>query len=235
MTHFLRLSSLLLLFSLTACITPQNPLDSISVPEPENPDLAYYFFRGARVVLKNRTDDFPQARQDLEQVIAADRQLLIPEAYPFLTACYQQLGLLDSADWIYETAQQRLEQPLIAKLYGDDFKRWQASYPEFPEEFTSREYRLLDKEPEPVGGYQTLYARLEYPEMARNMNRSGMSFLSFVIEADGTLSNLQLLKSSYPDLDEAALAVVQQVAWQPAVYHNRPVSFQLVIPIVFRL
>jgi len=225
----------LLIFVLNTCITPQNPLAGIDIPPPTNPDLAYYFFSGARIVLRQQTADLPQARQNLELVITTDQTLLFPEAYPLLIGCYQQLGIADSAAWIYPTAQQLLETHQLAQRYATDFDRWAAEYPKLPTEFTAKDYHLLDSPAEPAGGYMALYRHLEYPEMAKNMNRTGVSYLTFVVEADGSLTNLSVLKSSAPDLDEAALAAVRSTNWEAAVYRQRPVPLQLVIPVVFRL
>jgi len=229
---------LLLLFSIVLwnCIAPRNPLAGIDIPEPERADPIYYFFRGAKVILFKDTEKLEQARKDLEQVIKADQTILYPEAYPFLVECYQQLGIGDSAAWIYAEAIQKmaLNQKLDAKL-SPRFESWQSVYPSFPEEFQAKDYRLLDASPEPVGGFRTLYRNLEYPEMAGSMNRTGVSYFSIMIEADGSLSDVQLLLSSYPDLDEAALAAINKTVWIPAKYDERPVPYQLVYPIMFRL
>ena len=93
----------------------------------------------------------------------------------------------------------------------------------------------MDSGPEPVGGFQRLYQILEYPEMAQEMNRTGISWFAIIIEADGTLSDVQLLKSSYPDLDDAALKAINSSDWVAAKYHERPVTFQIILPIQFRL
>lgn len=68
---------------LSHCIAPQNPLAGIDIPEPENADEGYYFFRAARVVRYKQKDKLVQARNDLERVIKADQRILYPEAYPY--------------------------------------------------------------------------------------------------------------------------------------------------------
>jgi len=218
------------------CVALRNPLAGIDIPEPQNADPIYYFFRGARVIRFKDKENLEQARKDFERVIQADQNIQYPEAYPFLVECYQQLGMGDSASWIYPKAMQRFEgsEKLSSKL-SDRFESWQAVYPAFPQEFQDKDYKLLDSPPEPVGGFQALYQNLEYPEMARSMNRSGASYFSIMIEANGSLSDVQLLLSSYPDLDEAALTAIHKTKWMPAKYDDRPVPFQLVYPIMFRL
>ncbi|MCF7922026.1 MAG: energy transducer TonB [Candidatus Marinimicrobia bacterium] len=223
-----------LLFS--SCIAPQNPLAGIDIPVPGNADESYYFFRGAKTILFKQNDDLTQAKKDLERVIKLDQYILYPEAYPFLVEVYHRLEISDSASWIYPEAFRKIESdPNLAEKYSQRFKTWQKSYPEFPAEFLEKDYRLLDSAPEPVGGYQYLYQILEYPEMAQSMNRTGVSYFSIIIEVDGSLGEVQLLKSSYPDLDEAASKAIHDCNWVAAKYDERPVTFQIILPIQFRL
>lgn len=221
---------------LSHCIAPQNPLAGIDIPEPANADEGYYFFRATRVVRYKQEDQLTQARLDLERVIAADQRILYPEAYPFLVEVYNRLEISDSSAWIYPEAFAKIEsdQKLSAKYTGR-FEAWQKVYPEFPPEFLERDYMLLDSGVEPVGGYQYLYQILVYPEMAQSMNRTGISWYSVIIEADGTLSDVELIKSSYPDLDEAGLKAINDCNWVAAKYDERPVTFQIILPIHFRL
>ena len=221
---------------LSHCIAPQNPLAGIDIPEPANADEGYYFFRAARVVRFKQNDELSQARADLERVIAADQRILYPEAYPLLVEVYNQLGLSDSSAWIYPAALAKMEaDQKLSEKFSTRFAAWQKVYPEFPAEFQERDYKLLDAGVEPVGGYQYLYQILEYPEMAREMNRTGVSWYSILIEADGTLAEVQLLKSSYPDLDKAALEAIKACDWVAAQYDDRPVTYQIILPIYFRL
>lgn len=221
---------------LSNCIAPQNPLDGIDIPEPANADEGYYFFRGAKVILYKQKDELEQARSDLERVIKADQYMLYPEAYPYLVEVYNRLEKSDSSAWIYPEVLAKMEaDPRLAEKYGERFKTWQTEYPAWPAEFKDPEYKLLDSSVEPVGGYQYLYRILEYPEMAKEMNRTGISWFSIIVEADGSVSDVQLLKSSYPDLDEAALKAINTCDWVPAKYHERPVTFQIILPIHFRL
>ena len=226
---------LILSFVISGCIAPRNPLEGIDIPEPDEPDLIYYFLRGSSATFYKQNEKLAQARQDLEQVIELDGHILYPEAYPFLVECYAQLELSDSSEWIYPEAFHKMEQhPILAKKYAELFHGWQESYPSFPEEFQKKDYSLLDTTAVPVGGIQRFYSILEYPEMAKNMNRSGITWLCFMVEADASLTNLLVLKSSYPDLDEAAMDAVQKMTWMPAKYRGKPIPYQMIMPVFFR-
>lgn len=229
-------SQIIITFLISSCAAPQVPWAGVEIYEPENYDEAYYFFRSARVIKFKESDYLDQARLDLERIVKANQTILFPEAYPLLVEAYNQLGLVDSSGWIYPHAFAKLEaDPKLATKYLQRFESWQAAYPSYPTEFQSADYKLLESSAEPVGGYQHIYRILEYPEMAREMNRTGVSWYAILIEADGTVSNVQLLKSSYPDLDEAALKAINECDWVAAKYDGRPVTFQVIYPIYFRL
>ena len=231
-----KLPILVLTLILSNCIATQNPLADVEIPVPANAEPSFYFFRGAQAIFYKQEAKLSQAKDDLELVISVDETIQFPEAYPLLVECYQRLGIIDSAGWIYTEALFKFESsPAIKDSHSTSFQRWQASYPEFPAEFLERDYRLLDSGPEAVGGYGQLYHNLKYPEMARSMNRSGTSYFSFMVHPDGSISDLKLIKSSYPDLDESAKTAITKTAWIPAKYRGKPVSFQMILPIVFRL
>ena len=221
---------------LSHCIAPQNPLAGIDIPEPTNADENYYFFRGAKAIIFKQEDQLAQARLDLERVIKADQRILYPEAYPYLVEVYNRLEISNSSTWIYPEAFKKIEaDQKLTETFSERFANWEKAYPAFPPEFLEKDYKLLDSGVEPSGGYQYLYQILEFPEMAREMNRTGVSWYSIIIEADGTLSDVQLLKSSYPDLDEAGLTAINACTWVAAQYDERPVTFQVILPIHFRL
>ena len=60
--------------------------------------------------------------------------------------------------------------------------------------------------------------------------------LTFVIEADGEVSNIQVKKSVEPSLYREALRVANFITrWEPAMKNGKPVRAMIGIPIVFKL
>lgn len=79
-------------------------------------------------------------------------------------------------------------------------------------------------------------ARLSYPELARENNIQGTVTVSFVIEKDGRLTNIQVLKSPDKTLsDEAVKVLAKSPKWEPARQRNMPVRFRYTLPVVFKL
>lgn len=78
--------------------------------------------------------------------------------------------------------------------------------------------------------------RIRLPEAARQEGVvSGSVFVNFVIERDGTLSNVRILRSSHPSLNEEAIRVLMSSPrWIPGMHHSAPVRISYNLPILFR-
>jgi TonB family protein len=79
---------------------------------------------------------------------------------------------------------------------------------------------------------------LHYPPDARQKGKQGTVFVTFHINADGTIDkeSVSVLKSVYPSLDAEAVRVVKKLPpWIPATKLGKPVRSQSVMPIKFLL
>lgn len=77
---------------------------------------------------------------------------------------------------------------------------------------------------------------VKYPEIAQENNIQGRVYVSFVIERDGTPSNVQIARSVDPALDREAVRVVSRMPkWNPGKQRGRPVRQKFTIPVLFRL
>ncbi|MGI4864785.1 MAG: energy transducer TonB [Janthinobacterium lividum] len=101
-------------------------------------------------------------------------------------------------------------------------------------------YLVVEKMPEFAGGTEALmrYLRnhLRYPSEALRAQAEGRVYVSFVVQADGTIADVSILKGLGFGLDEEAQRVVRQMpAWTPGQqsHHAVPVGFNL--PITFRI
>lgn len=106
---------------------------------------------------------------------------------------------------------------------------------------TNEPYLLADPMPSFNGGgtldfCRWVQERLRYPHEAVIYGIEGHVVVSFVVEADGKVSNAEVLASPDPTLSEAALSVVRQSPrWIPGRLDGRPVRVRLSIPIDFNL
>ena len=91
-----------------------------------------------------------------------------------------------------------------------------------------------------VGGREGLInflaQNLQYPEEAKKAKVEGKVVVKFVVEADGTVSNPEILSSVNKELDEEAIRVVKKMPkWMPGRQHGKGVRTQQVLPFIFKL
>lgn len=77
---------------------------------------------------------------------------------------------------------------------------------------------------------------IKYPHNAKINKIQGRVVLQFVVEADGSISNLSVLRSPDDELSAEALRVIKQSPnWEPGLQYGVPVRVSYVVPISFSL
>ena len=75
-----------------------------------------------------------------------------------------------------------------------------------------------------------------YPKEAQDNGQQGVVILEFVVEEDGTISNITVVKSVCPTLDEEAIRVVKAMPkWKPGETNGRKSRSYFQLPITFSL
>jgi periplasmic protein TonB len=76
--------------------------------------------------------------------------------------------------------------------------------------------------------------RTIYPQVAQDNGIQGKVGVSFVVERDGAVSNVKIVKSVNPILDtEAVKAIIASPQWSPGLQRGRPVRVRFTITLVF--
>ena len=90
---------------------------------------------------------------------------------------------------------------------------------------------------EASAGFREYVAKnLQYPEEAVKKGIEGKIYVSFIIEKDGTTSNVKILRGVNPLLDQEALRVVKNAtSWTPGKQKGEAVSVSFVFPVMFKL
>jgi len=103
------------------------------------------------------------------------------------------------------------------------------------------ELTVVEQMPEFPGGQnaliQYLSQNIRYPLIAKENKIQGRTLVSFVVENDGKISNVQVLRSSGDMmLDREAMRVIRTMPrWRPGYMKGQPVRVQYQIPITFKL
>ncbi len=78
--------------------------------------------------------------------------------------------------------------------------------------------------------------RLRYPQIAQENGISGRVTLSFVIERDGSLTNIEVLQTPDRSLSEEAIRVLKtSPKWEPGKQRNQPVRVKYTLPVAFQI
>lgn len=99
---------------------------------------------------------------------------------------------------------------------------------------------IPDKNPEFPGGlgemYQFLHDNIRYPQAAIDLGISGTVFVNFVVEKDGSITSVHVLRGIGGGCDEEAIRVVQQMhKWNPGFKDGKRVRVSFNIPVKFTL
>lgn len=98
----------------------------------------------------------------------------------------------------------------------------------------------MEQLPEYPGGMvefmKWLTAMLKYPDAALKRKIEGKVMVSFIVNADGSISDIKLVKGAHKLLDDEALRVVRLMPkWKPGLEGGRPCRTMISIPIVFEI
>ncbi|MDR3695858.1 TonB family protein [Mucilaginibacter sp.] len=98
----------------------------------------------------------------------------------------------------------------------------------------------LDVMPEPIGGDKAwakfLSKNLRYPGQAQEDGIDGKVIVSFIIEKDGTLSNITVIKPAGNGFDEEAVRVLKLAkAWKPGMQNGQAVRVKYMLPVNFQV
>ena len=91
-----------------------------------------------------------------------------------------------------------------------------------------------------IGGYmamqQFIQSRIKYPQDAIELGIQGKVFVQFVVETDGSVSNIQVVRGVYESLDKEAVRLVRNMPkWIPGEVRARKVRTYARLPITFIL
>jgi TonB family protein len=104
----------------------------------------------------------------------------------------------------------------------------------------SKIFTSVEKMPEFPGGldqfYKFLGRTLNYPYLAKRNGVQGRVIVAFVVEKDGSLSDIKVIKGIGDGCDEEAVRIIGlSPHWSPAAQNGRPVRVAYSLPITFTL
>ena len=101
-------------------------------------------------------------------------------------------------------------------------------------------FDVVEQMPEYPGGQAALFEYLskniKYPADAEKKKVEGKVFVTFVVDSDGKITDVSLLKKVFPSLDTEAIRVISAMPnWIPGRQKGQAVRVKYTVPIMFRL
>lgn len=101
-------------------------------------------------------------------------------------------------------------------------------------------YDIVEVMPQYPGGMpelmQYLAKNIKYPIQAQKKGIEGRVTVRFIVEKDGSISNVTVVRHIHPLLDKEAVRVIKAMPkWSPGMLNGKPVRVKFNIPVAFRL
>ena len=101
-------------------------------------------------------------------------------------------------------------------------------------------YDVVEVMPQYPGGQTAMLKyimeNIKYPKQIMEEGIQGRVTVSFIVEKDGRVSNVRLLRSVQLSLDKEAIRVVKSMPkWTPGKQNGKPVRVRFNLPVMFKL
>jgi protein TonB len=147
---------------------------------------------------------------------------------------------------IIEVVEEKVETRLEIQIEDDQSQRQMQAYVPPPppkpkqEEVTEEIFVVVENQPEFPGGntamMKFLSDNIKYPVIAQENGIQGRVICNFVVERDGSITDVQVVRGVDPSLDKEAVRVIQQMPrWKPGKQRGQAVRVRFTLPVVFRL
>lgn len=88
----------------------------------------------------------------------------------------------------------------------------------------------------PNAMYKFLAKKMRYPTIAQENGIQGRVFVGFVVDKDGSITNVKVLRPVDPYLDKEAVRVVKSMPkWSPGIQGSKKVRVSYTVPVNFKL
>ena len=147
---------------------------------------------------------------------------------------------------IIQVVEEKVETRIEINTEDDASKRQMEAYVPPPppkpkvEEVTEEIFVVVEEQPEIPGGntamMKFLSDNIKYPVIAQENGIQGRVITNFVVERDGSITDVQVVRGVDPSLDKEAVRVIQSMPrWKAGRQRGSAVRVRFTLPVVFRL
>lgn len=122
----------------------------------------------------------------------------------------------------------------------EEVKKEEPKVEEKPKEEENKIFEFVEQQASFPGGpgamNQWLAQNIRYPAAAQENNIQGRVTVQFVVELNGSISNVVVVRGVDPNLDKEAVRVVKSMPkWTPGMQNGRAVRSKFTLPVNFKL
>lgn len=99
----------------------------------------------------------------------------------------------------------------------------------------SEVYDVVEDEPQPIGGLETIYKNLTYPQTARKAGIEGVVVVQFIVDQEGQVRDPEVIRDIGGGTGEAAKQALESTEWKPGKLDGEKVPVRFKVPIRFQL
>lgn len=175
--------------------------------------------------------------EDLSSLIRTEDELaLAPKAEPKPT---MKLVVVPD-DNVQDNKPQVDEEPVETDLSGDMDALDDELEPAPPPDKKEEEFRVVEDLPQFPGGpvefMKWLTRNLKYPASAQLAKKQGKVVAEFIVNKDGSITDVKIVSSFNPSCDREVLRVLRTMPrWTAGVQNGQPCRTKVCIPVVFKM
>ena len=180
------------------------------------------------------TMDEITVEEELAPLMRQENEIsLAPKAEPEPS---QKLTVVDEEESREEMIERQPEQTIEGDL-ADELPEPEANDKKGDEVLS---FRVVEDLPQPPGGYlefmKWLTRNLRYPVAAEERKLQGKVVAEFIVNKDGSVTDINIIQSLNSFCDREALRVLRMMPrWTPGIQNDQPCRTKVCIPIVFKL
>lgn len=169
-----------------------------------------------------------------------DKDDMIAAAQPQQPVEQKEAAQINKVDDTQELPPENLEEQKPTEETAEEAEEEEEATPINQSEGDEEALRIVEQLPEFPGGMvefmKWLTSNLKYPSNALKNNIQGDVMVSFIVNKDGSISDIKLKKAVNPYLDSEALRVMRLMPkWKPGRDKGKPCRSMVAIPIVFEI
>ena len=189
--------------------------------------------------------------EEIEEQKFEQPEIEVPQEV-LATVQVTQIAIVDAEEVKNEIMDQEAQQEdntargIVTQEGQDDADKFQAVIEQVqvveptPEPKVEQVFTAVEQMPEFPGGQQALMkflsSNIRYPQMALANDIQGRVVVKFVVEKDGSVSDVQVVRGVDKDLDKEAVRVVKSMPkWQPGKNNGQAVRCYFNLPVTFKI